>query len=295
MARREKKDSGGGDEWMSTYADMVTLLMCFFVLLYSMSTIDSSKWDIFVRSINPTADQVSQIPVNEVNNDGINEVEGGGESGLNKIEDFDTLTAVLQKLVQENNLDDQVQVVSGDNYTMIVFNNNLFFDGDSYVIKQEGREVLDFIGLALGGVSELIGELRVLGHTSQAGLDIPNEPRGDRFLASNRATQVLVYLQLMNLIDPGKMTSVGYGQHKPVAPFDTYENRAKNRRVEIFITKGGTVVDETLQEYYDAIQNPVEESDVMLDSDGEVIESSETSEIDGEVVETSEETEVDSD
>ena len=54
---RRKKGGGGGEDcgsWMDTYGDMVTLLLCFFVMLYSMSNLDQQKWEVFVKSIFPT-------------------------------------------------------------------------------------------------------------------------------------------------------------------------------------------------------------------------------------------------
>ena len=51
-----KKRSGGGANWMDTYGDMVTLLLCFFVMLYSMSTLDQQKWIALVESFNPVAE-----------------------------------------------------------------------------------------------------------------------------------------------------------------------------------------------------------------------------------------------
>ena len=62
----KKRKSGGEDcgSWMDTYGDMVTLLLCFFVLLYSMSTLDNEKFKIFVRSINPNVSE-EQIGINQ--------------------------------------------------------------------------------------------------------------------------------------------------------------------------------------------------------------------------------------
>ena len=55
MKKRKKGGGGGGANWMDTYGDMVTLLLCFFVLLYSISTLDQSKWIMIVKSFNPDA------------------------------------------------------------------------------------------------------------------------------------------------------------------------------------------------------------------------------------------------
>ena len=56
MALKKKKGGGGGANWMDTYGDMVTLLLCFFVLLYSMSTISEEKWMLIVQSFNKDAE-----------------------------------------------------------------------------------------------------------------------------------------------------------------------------------------------------------------------------------------------
>ena len=61
MKKRNKGGGGGGANWMDTYGDLVTLLLCFFVLLYSISTLDQSKWIMIVKSFNPEAEELSQI------------------------------------------------------------------------------------------------------------------------------------------------------------------------------------------------------------------------------------------
>ena len=68
-------------------------------------------------------------------------------------------------------------------------------------------------------------------------------------LSAERAAKVTAYLQDKGLVSPDKLVSVGYGQFRPVAPFDTEANRAKNRRVEIIITKNNSV-QKSLDEYY---------------------------------------------
>ena len=60
MKRRQKSPEEGSD-WMGTYGDMVTLLLCFFVLLYSISSVDEVKWENLVKSMNPEAAETSQI------------------------------------------------------------------------------------------------------------------------------------------------------------------------------------------------------------------------------------------
>ena len=59
---KKKKSGGGGANWMDTYGDMVTLLLCFFVMLYSMSTLDKEKWIALVQSFNPTEEVTEPEP-----------------------------------------------------------------------------------------------------------------------------------------------------------------------------------------------------------------------------------------
>lgn len=88
-----------------------------------------------------------------------------------------------------------------------------------------------------------------MGHTTQALPNQQNDVVSDRVLSSERAANVTGYLQQKNLVSPDKLVSVGYGQFRPVAPFDTEENRSKNRRVEIIITKNNSI-QRSLDEYY---------------------------------------------
>ena len=76
MKKRQPAAEGGAN-WMDTYGDMVTLLLCFFVLLYSISSVDQQKWEIIVKSFNPGADSVSQIVTDSDLKEGDNDVEGG--------------------------------------------------------------------------------------------------------------------------------------------------------------------------------------------------------------------------
>ena len=84
--KRGRKGSEGGANWMDTYGDMVTLLLCFFVLLYSISSVDQSKWIKLVESFNPDAKEVSQIVTDTVA-DGNDEVPGGAEAAEQAFDD----------------------------------------------------------------------------------------------------------------------------------------------------------------------------------------------------------------
>ena len=252
MAKRQKKAPGGAN-WMDTYGDMVTLLLCFFVLLYSMSSISEEKWKIIVKSFNPDAVETSQIVTRTEPNDNYDDPVPGDHEPAEIQEMFDDLYAQLVQYVEQNNYQNDIELSKGDDYTFITFRDNVFFDGESYNIRPEGQQILDGICAALGTAVDSIEEVRVLGHTSQASPDRLNEPVSDRFLASNRATEVLLYIQTKNFMEPRRLVSVSYGQFRPISSYDTREDRAKNRRVELLITRKDSDA-KSLDQYYKEIK-----------------------------------------
>ena len=246
MAIKKKSGGGGGGaNWMDTYGDMVTLLLCFFVLLYSMSTISEDKWKAIVQSFNPNSIEAPTM------------IDGGNEgpladpvdegSGLDKgnqpeitPEDveaaLEALFEALQSMSEESGASEAIEVTRGDGYVFVSFADAVFFDGDSAVLRPDGQAILDTVIEALNPAVPYIDELRVMGHTAQARPDRPNDPEGDRRLASNRAVNVVIYIQERCDIDPARLIGVGYGQWRPVDKNDTSEQRAHNRRVELLIT-----------------------------------------------------------
>lgn len=242
--KKRSKPQGSGANWMDTYGDLVTLLLCFFVLLYSISTVDQAKWIQVVKSFNPDAKDVSQIadPVAENAPDDV--------PGFPVSDDFDELYESLKKAVEEAGLDSEVELFKGDGYTFITFRDNVFFDGDSSVIKEGGATILAQFASIISGVDSSIKEIQILGHTTQADPNVANEAVGDRVLSSERAARVAAFLQVRINVPPENIVAIGYGQWRPIAPFDTEENRARNRRVELLITKSDAV-EHSLEEYYE--------------------------------------------
>ena len=156
MASIKKKSSGGGGaNWMDTYGDMVTLLLCFFVLLYSISTIDQTKWMLVVQSFNkdallnvdepqgPVGDSTQQggdgMPVPDMNNE--------VDEALDELYDFLVEYASQQNQTAEG--EGSVVVSEGDDYIFISFDDAVFFDGDSSYLRQDGQAVLNRIIPAL--------------------------------------------------------------------------------------------------------------------------------------------------
>ena len=246
---KRKKAPEEGASWMDTYGDMVTLLLCFFVLLYSISSVDEVKWKALVKSLNAGTDQeVTELVMKSSQN------AGDTVEGADKKEDltFDELYTILKKSVKEIGIEDQTEISKGDGFTFISFRDKIFFYGDSSYLKKEGEVVLDEFAKVLKKVSSHVQEVQIIGHTSQGDPNIPNNVRNDRTLSALRSMEVTVYLQEKNVISPDKLVSVSYGQFRPIATFKTKEGRARNRRVEILITENNAVA-KNLQQYYEEV------------------------------------------
>ena len=252
MMKKNKKPEELGS-WMDTYGDMVTLLLCFFVLLYSMSSIDQTKWKILVQSFNPSAVQSSDQIVLDANaSENNSDLQGNPPADSGEATDFDDLYLMLKKIVEDRNMQDNVEITKGDGFTFISFRDKVFFDGDSSVLRQEGKDILGEFAAVMAQANNSIKEVQVLGHTSQGSPERPNNIRNDRMLSAQRSAEVIIYLQSKNAVTPEKLVGMSFGQFRPIAPFNTNEGRAKNRRVEILITKNDTV-EKSLEEYYNQV------------------------------------------
>ena len=264
MGRRKK--GGGGEDcgsWMDTYGDMVTLLLCFFVMLYSMSSLDQQKWEIFVKSVFPNSNEDQQIAINENILDGEYDVSGNLEME-EEMDELDKLWIALQKKLEEKGLAEGVSMNKGDGYAFISFENHAFFAGDSSQLTPEAIEVLDVFCESIEPQIESFAQIEVLGHTAQGDPNKPNNAHTDRLLSATRAAEVVAYIQNKNIMDPGKLIGISYGQNRPVDTFETSEGRAKNRRVEFLIINNGADI-KTMNELYDEVNGVDDEDASALD------------------------------
>ncbi len=257
MARKKPDAGGGGPNWLDTYADMVTLMLTFFVMLFAMSSMDSSKWQKLVMAFAQNKQSTTvvqqaaptQVPIVSAG-DNSSALSESGENGGDSISsskasgkmDFDDLYEYIKNYVDQKGISGSVEVHKGDGYTFITFQNSIFFNGDSAVLQDKGKVILDYLSDGLKNVSDQVGEVRFYGHTARVDSEKTKDNMAfDRQLSSDRATNVLLYVQYKNIIDPKKMVSEGYGEYRPIVPDDgTEAARMKNRRVEIYISKTGT-------------------------------------------------------
>ena len=253
MAKRRPAPEEEGANWMDTYGDMITLVLTFFVLLYSMSSMDVSKWQYIAEAfskgkISDTQVQVVGKPDPEndptaVYDDTVPEVDVYDE-----IVDFEDFFMYLKEVITTNNLQDSVSVEMSNTGVYMRFRDNIFFAGDSDVLLDEGKYILDIISDGIRSVNERIHAIKVSGHTAGAA----NSDANEWTLSSGRATSVINYMLSLDACDPEKFSAAGYGKYRPVDTNDTEEGRRQNRRVEIvFIRNDVDFTDpEVIQELF---------------------------------------------
>lgn len=269
MAKRKPEDPPAGlPAWMATFSDLMNLLLCFFVMLFSMSSIDANKWNAMVAAMSSSAfsifnagstaigegilisNGVSQLndldeyisnagrnADSETDSDNYEKYESAAalEEALNEknLQSNEELSETVQEAIDENSLADQVNVSFTAQYVQLSMKGALLFDSGSAVLKDQSKPVLDKVGVILERYgSDAVIEIE--GHTDN--VPIHNSKFADNEeLSSARALSVFYYLVENTSLDPSNLRHAGMGDRTPVADNSTDEGRSKNRRVEIRI------------------------------------------------------------
>lgn len=244
----EAPEENGAPAWMTTYADMITLVLTFFVLLFSFSSIDALKWKEIVSSLSGTPfvtiqalDPGGTIPAAiEVEDDAVAATPVPTKSpeeeakNIEVKEKFNELYEKIKNHIEENNLQYILNVANEEDVILIRMTDSALFDDGKDNIKPESEILLFEICQILQEYEGLIRRIQVEGHTDN------NPIRSAKFrsnwhLASSRADNIVLYfIQVMN-IQPRKLEGISKGEYHPIASNETADGRAKNRRVDFII------------------------------------------------------------
>ncbi len=226
MHRRKREEPSMTGGWLTTYADMVTLLLTFFVLLFSFSSVDTARFAAIISAFQGYF--------------------GVLEGGLILREEqpvplpFESSELARQQLMQL--YEELTEFIEGEGLggvhleleergLTIRFADQVFFDLGEAVLKPEAVQILKNITPIL---ADLPNPLRVEGHTDDWPIQTARFPSNWE-LSLHRATNVVRYLIEEQGLDAKKLSAAGYSEYRPIKPNDTAENRALNRRVDIVI------------------------------------------------------------
>ncbi len=244
MKKRHTEEEHENEErWLLTYADLITLLMAFFMVMYSLSRVDTAKFKVMAESLANVfpVSNASYVPLPGVGGQKGKEPTSamrkppGSVPGKNKEKKpMEKLAEQFQQLVQAEGLAGSVTVSPSPNgrKLMVRLSESLLISPGSANLEAESAPLIDKI-------SELIATTNkpvcVEGHTDN--IPINNAQFHSNWeLSTARAASVIRYIIDKHGFSPELLSASGYGEFRPVAPNDTPENRAKNRRVEFVIT-----------------------------------------------------------
>jgi chemotaxis protein MotB len=253
MAR--KKASGGGGpgsgDWLNTYADMVTLLLTFFILLFSMSRMDSAKFNMIVRAFASSGRSDAQITID---GEATNQEEFTGQTPTPQeaiTEEIAEIVEAISEMIEQQQLQQSVEVTQAGNDVFIRFMDDMLFEPNSSVLWPEHREILGFVGQSIASIQSKAKMIAVYGHTAS----VPGNPDyavNDWVLSSERSTTVIRFLEEESGINPVRMQTLNLGKNMPIAGNETEEGRRQNRRIEIHISTE-TSITEQLENLYEQL------------------------------------------
>jgi chemotaxis protein MotB len=257
--RGNERSGGGGEEpeertdgWMATYADMVTLLMTFFVLMFALSNADTEKATLFMAAMSRdgiTYEQFEEIrdrfnpeefdtddewfippkPGDEVS--GEHEDAGPGNEALNVL--FDA----IGNYIEGEGLGSILGVVHNGEFLMLTIHSEIWFASARTEVTPEMIEIAGDIAALLTNIFEPTDpfEITVAGHTDNVPISTPLYP-SNWHISRDRAFNFLWELYNRSDLPPGLFSARAYGEYHPIADNDTPEGRQKNRRVEVMIS-----------------------------------------------------------
>ena len=236
--RRQEEPSGGAPEWMTTYGDMVTLLLCFFVLLFSFSEVDARKFESMIASFQGSLG-ILDSGTNIISGENITIVTENDltDEELAELEGFKELEDQLDEFLKDSGLDGDMLVSMERKGLVLRFQDSVLFDSGKADIKENAKEILISVVEFLEKPEFANKEIRIEGHTDTDPLRRNARYETNWELSTARSSNVVRFLiEDMNL-NPIRFSAAGYGEHHPIASNDTQENKRKNRRVDIVILR----------------------------------------------------------
>ncbi|XKE94948.1 flagellar motor protein MotB [Metaplanococcus flavidus] len=268
MKRKKKHEDHVDESWLIPYADVLTLLLALFIVLFAASEVNSQKFqeisDSFNRElqggtgildqqsavetfeetsklaepndVDPTEGEATTPPEVEEEIDDKIEMTAEEIEQLALAEDYKELAAIQDKVkayIAERNMEDKLEAELTSKGLVLKIKDGVLYRSGSADISESSRTVAEEIGKLL--VTDPPRSIFIEGHTD----NIPST--SDRFpsnweLSSARAINFMKILLENNELDPTKFSATGFAEHQPIASNETPEGRAENRRVEVLIS-----------------------------------------------------------
>lgn len=239
MAKRKHDEAHENEErWLVTYADMITLLMVFFIVMFSMANTDLKKFETVAEALGNAFNVLGTSPGQSIIGD--NRSAGSSRNGATPFSfgalparqrDFVQVSTELAGAAQQLGLDSAIDVRMNMEGIIISLSDAMVFEPGSAELRPEALPVLDTVGNILKSTNN---EVRVEGNTDDIPTNSPLYPTNWE-LSVARAVSIVRYLTEEVGIDPQRLSAAGNAEFNPMVPNDSRANRKINRRADIIM------------------------------------------------------------
>ena len=263
MAKKKKQEAAkGSPAWMATFSDLMNLLLCFFVLLFSMSTVSEEKFQMVIASLQSKISIFEQGGLsigegdmvgggirqlefldayyNELANSKSEEnLEEDGESTVKEeydkqsMAESEQMAEDIQNAIDELGISNAVEVEFDKEYVMLNLSGAILFESGKSEVLTEAKAILDKVAIVLERYNRNI--IEVEGHTDNVPVSANSRYESNDVLSMYRALSVADYIRDITELNPAYIKSSGRGEYVPIADNTSSEGRARNRRVIIKI------------------------------------------------------------
>lgn len=239
MSRRKndiKKEELRGDEWLATFSDTITLLLTFFILLYSFSSVNEQKLKEISSALQMVLSGKEGNTILEYNlNNGQEPLVGGKNDEMPVPQNIGNEKAgmyeTVKNFIDKNKLESTVEVKEDERGIIIQLKDNILFDSGKADLIPGSKGVLEKIS---GLISTFPNKIIIEGHTDNVPMkSVKYDSNWE--LSTARAVTVVRYFIEEKHQDPTRFAAAGYGEYKPIADNSLQEGKDKNRRVNILI------------------------------------------------------------
>ena len=238
----EEPPAAGAPAWMTTFADMMSLLLCFFVLLLSFATIDIIKFrdmlgsldEAFgVRRVDPGPwNAATRVPIELSGDDTLVELPAEPGARVDRREQDREFARGMRELLERGGRQGLVRSVSSDRGLILRIQGSFMFESGSGEIRLGAMALLDELADLAKSSDYMIS---VEGHTDDVPIHSAQFPT-NWHLSTARAVAGVLYLTGPGELDPARLRATGFAHTRPIAWGHSAEARAENRRMEIVFT-----------------------------------------------------------
>ncbi|MBC9785388.1 OmpA family protein [Heliobacterium chlorum] len=239
MSKKKQHHEEHVDEtWLIPYADMLTLLLALFIVMFAVSQVDTKKFEALKKAMETVFKGGSGLMMNSspMPTEGASDQppEMAVMESLREARNFQEMKTQMDKYIQDKGLQNQIETSLAQEGLQISFRDAALFDSGKANLRPEALPTLDVLAELLSGLKG--NDVRIAGHTDNLPISTAEFP-SNWDLSAKRALNVMKRILNQGKLDPAKFTAVGYGEYHPKDTNDTAEGRANNRRVEVLIIR----------------------------------------------------------